>query len=309
MKKIASVLLAAAMVLCLGCAAFAETVAVDDYDLSFEIPDGWSILSDGSKVSTDVLDEFGLTQEEAEEMLEGVNASCIAYSVELGAEVAVTVLPSEADNINLFTSDDMNGLGKSFESELENTGVDFESYSFYYTEGLKYLVLKYSYEDSNGTIFCAQYFTILNSGYINIVYRSYYDELGSADYKAVNSIADSLISTRSKSAASASSSSSRTSSSAAENTTSGSFGSGLGSKVLIAGIIGGLFGLFVCIKNAIKKKSENKTQEAPEPEANAAETEAPALETENEPDRCAKCGGAITPEDDFCPLCGEKVVR
>ena len=321
MKKVISVLVALILVLSFSVTAFAETVKIDEFKLSFDFPENWYIATKDTPEDSDIY-EYYLYYDVVMEYF--ANGGCFAMGVEEDGMSDISLYLEQTDE---YTSiKDLNFVAleqtkKTVEETYSSYGYDDLVIDTY--EGAIETFITISYTDnSNGyPLYCLDYVGLVDGVHIELCFFSYDVPPTEKDIATINGIVDSIVSENvvpSDSSSSSSVSGRRVIK---------------GAKAIISLIVAGVTGLAAWIK---KKFGKNKAAEAVSAPVNFEANENPENpdvmqetesfentdygetsgtyvfpNTEDSPTEkysfCPSCGAQLADDDKFCPLCGSKV--
>ncbi|MBR3953354.1 MAG: zinc ribbon domain-containing protein [Oscillospiraceae bacterium] len=319
MKKIISVMLSVLLTFTLSVCALGKEVTVEEFKLTMEFPEDWYIVTQDSKEDEEVF-ELYLNYEPFMEYLEETGSSVYAFSDFAMNEMFVYLEQTE-DYVPIkdLTKFALENTKKEAEKTWSDSGFDDVSVDTYEGTIETFVTVSYNYPYDNSTLFCIDYVGYVDGIYCEFDFTSYDGPISKTDIEDINSIVDSIVSENVVPESSGSSSSSFPVRFITRNI-----------KPIGAAIVG-----FFAAAFAWFKKKFGKNKNIPE-EADAninTDYEQPSMieNTEEntvtesgeyhvftqdevfddiplqEENRCPECGGMVSEDEKFCPLCGKKI--
>jgi len=305
-KKIVSVLAAIILVFCFSVNTFAETVKIEEYKLSFEIPEGWYAVTKDTPEDSEVF-KYYLYYDGTMEYLE--ENGLLLYVISEDGFSDITVELEQTESYEGLESLSKSAIEK-YCRETEETwaGYGYENCSAELYEGAAADFIKISYDYSvDGMRACGlDYIGFVDGVYCVIALTTYDETIPESYAETLKNIVDSILSENVV-----------PENSSVDSGTVRSILKALRRLVpvivaLIAGLVAKAKGLFG------KNKKSSAEAEVPSFEATEIKTESSKQIDNNFEDDlsanisesgfcCSSCGSPLSEDDKFCPLCGKKI--
>ena len=301
MKKVFSAVLLLILVFALSVNAFASVTKVDEFKLSYEVPEGWFVITRDTPEIAEVFNYYLYYD------------GTMSYMEELGLYLYL-LSPDATDEITfqLEHTEDYEGLEglsdfalKSNCRDVEKMWSDsgFENCSAEVYEGAvtTFVVARYDFESEGSRVYGLDYIGYVDGIYQIISLFSYDGEISAEDEEIMLNIADSIESENV----------------VPENASSDSgFVRSLikSARRLVPILIAAIGGSFAWVRKKLSKKASAETEipsSEPVPMDNIEEIVSGGEEIpEEQPISgycCSSCGSPLSEKDSVCPLCGKKI--
>ncbi len=296
MKKIFCFVLALTLAFCLSVFSFASTITVNDYKISFDLPDEWYVVTKDSTEDEEVF-EYYLYYEPTIKYLEESGISVFAVTDE-----NLTEFDASFDYIDGYLSlrdyspSELDEMCNDIKESWENDGYENCFVEIYEGASEPFIKLSYDLLIDGTAVYAVKYLGYVDNLSCAFSFYSYNNTISVAETEIMNSIIDSIESSNAVSGSTSSPSSARF---LIRNF-----------KGIVTAIIAAFAGAFAWIKSKFRKKNKGE-------EASARSDEQFSESPENTPDspidcfnvQCPSCGAMLSEDAKVCPLCGQKITK
>ena len=194
-KKLLSFILSIFLIVILSesvSATSSTTYQIPDAKFRLDIPMDYYVVTKDS-ASSELITEFGYTQDDFQGMLESANCSLYAFNKDFDKELVITLSKEENSNdFNTVNDTALKMLASASKDTFSEEGITVTGTSLYkhsQTKFLKY-TLKIPYD--SGFIPAIQYYTIYRNHGVSIACRFYTGSFSSEDEQMFQNIIDSI---------------------------------------------------------------------------------------------------------------------
>lgn len=306
MKKIISVILALVFAFCFSVNAFAETVELEEYKLSLEVPEGWYAVTKDTPEDSEIF-EYYVYYDAAMELFEEYGIAAYIISEDGYSEIFFELSQTEIyEELGELSKTRLEKYMKELEEEWTSYGYENCSVSVHEGEVTTFVTVNYDYYEAGSKVYGLDYIGYIDGIYCVISFYDYEKPISESETELMNKLTDSIIS---------------------ENVVPENNSSNSGAVraliksvrrlvpvviALVAGLVAKAKGLFG------KNKKTPPEAEVPSFEATKIKTESSEQIDNNFEDDlsanisesgfcCSSCGSPLSEDDKFCPLCGKKI--
>lgn len=308
MKKLVSLFLAVIFVFALSCSAYAEVYTFDEFNLSYDIPEEWLVVTKDTPEDAKVFADY-LYYDETMQYMSEMGLCLYAISEDFNTEFFIELSKSE-DYVELsdYSKTKLNKTLRQVKETWEGYGFENCVVDTYSNDITTFITISYDYSSSGVRVYGLDYIAYIDGNYTVFYLSSYYDEISESEIEAMRGIADSIVSTNI----------------VPEDNNSGSSVSSRGILSLIRRVaiiaVAGISSFFAWIKKKSRKNKDIISETPSHPEENlpesadstdfsakdVPETISGEYHFENKENCCSSCGAPLSDEDKTCPVCGEK---
>lgn len=306
MKKIISVLLAFIFAFCVSVNAFAETVELEEYKISLEVPEGWLAATKDTPEDSEVF-EYYLYYDLVMELFDEYGIALYLVPEDGYSEIFFELRQTEVyEEIGELSKSRLEKYMKEIEEEWIGYGYENCSVSVHEGEVTTFVTVNYDYYEAGSKVYGLDYIGYIDGIYCIISFYDYEKPISENETELMNKLTDSIIS---------------------ENVVPENDSSNSGAvrafikslRRLVPVVVALVAGLFAKAKGIFGKNKKTS------PEAEVPSFEATEIKTESSENIdynfdgdssandfesgfcCSSCGSPLSEEDKFCPLCGKKI--